>query len=203
MHGTTATLITLKNIRVHKAPKWPRDPDDYYVEPGWCSARLFQQEQFHGTILDPACGSGRIVNNARLAGYKAFGTDLKIRSQFCMQAIDFMAPTPRPKSYSQNIVCNPPFGIAEDFVRLALERYQSKMAMLLPLDWIAGDERTRWLEHSELRRVLILTPRPSMPPGLLIEQGFEASRGKANFAFYVFEKGFHGRADLDWLRRDP
>lgn len=203
MHGTTATLKKHKNIRTHKAPRWPRDPDDYYVEEDWCSARLFQQEQFQGPILDPACGSGRIVNNARLAGYQAFGADLKIRSKFCMRAIDFMLPTPLPSSYFRNIVCNPPFGIAEDFVRLALQRYQTKMAMLLPLGWLAGDERSRWLEYSELRRVLILTPRPSMPPGLLIEQGFKASGGMTNFAFYVFEKGFRGNADLAWLRRDP
>jgi hypothetical protein len=69
MHGTAAAPKKLKNIRVHKAPKWDRDVDDYYVEEDWCSARLFEQEHFQGSILDPACGSGRIVNNARLAGY--------------------------------------------------------------------------------------------------------------------------------------
>jgi hypothetical protein len=203
MHGTAAAPKKLKNIRVHKAPKWDRDVDDYYVEEDWCSARLFEQEHFQGSILDPACGSGRIVNNARLAGYQAFGTDLKIRSKFCMQAIDFMLPTPLPKSYFQNIVCNPPFRIAIEFLKLALERYQSKMAIILPLSYLAGDQRTRWLENSELRRVLVFTPRPSMPPGLLVEQGFEAGGGKPDYAFYVFEKGYCGNPELGWVRRDP
>jgi hypothetical protein len=50
-----------------------REESDHYVEPAWCSARLFQVERFEGSIVDPACGWGTIVIEAMKAGYSAVG----------------------------------------------------------------------------------------------------------------------------------
>jgi hypothetical protein len=51
-----------------------RDSAGHYVEPLWCSARLFEAESFGAPgaqILDPACGWGRIMQAARDAGLRA------------------------------------------------------------------------------------------------------------------------------------
>ena len=148
-----------------RARKWRRDPHDYYVEQHWCSSRLFETEVFDGSIYDPACGSGRIVLSACRAGYRAYGTDKIRRSPICRETLDFCETSPPARQKAHNIVCNPPFKIAELIVDLALEHCLRKVAMLLSHDWLAGDERTHWLESKPMRRVLILTPRPSMPPG--------------------------------------
>ena len=69
---------------------WARDPDDWYVEPGWTSARLFEREQFPEPILDPACGMGRIVESAHAKGYAIEGTDLVDRASCCSRVEDFL-----------------------------------------------------------------------------------------------------------------
>jgi hypothetical protein len=107
-----------------------------------------------------------------------------------------------------NIVSNPPFGICGDrklktypFVERCLERAERKVALLLPTKWILGDERSRWLEATPLRRVWFLTPRPSMPPGHVIAAGQKPGNGKEDFAWYVWQRDYDGPAEIRWLRR--
>jgi hypothetical protein len=46
-------------LRKRKSHLRDRDPNDFYVEPEWCSMRLFEVERFEGRTIDPACGLGR------------------------------------------------------------------------------------------------------------------------------------------------
>jgi hypothetical protein len=132
-----------------EAHLWERDPHDF------CSERLFEAERFEGDVLDPACGIGRICLAGRQAGLVMLGTDLVVRASGFGQA-DFLKW--RPEQPVENIVSNPPFGIAERFVRHALLVARRKVAMLLPSKWVQGDKRSRWLETTPLKRVLFLTP---------------------------------------------
>jgi hypothetical protein len=187
--------------RALNAHLWARHPDDWYVEPEWCSERLFEVEKFEDFILDPACGLGRIVASATAAGYGAFGHDKVDRSGFCLGVLDFLDW--QPDRYISTIVSNPPFGISREFAGKALEVTTSKVALLLPTLWLHGDERSRWLATTPLAKVLILTPRPSMPPGPVIEAGIAPGGGKADFAWFIWEHGFTGSPTVDWLRKKP
>jgi hypothetical protein len=101
-----------------------------------------------------------------------------------------------------NIVCNPPFGIAEKFVARALTKASRKVAMLLPANWVQGDKRSRWLETTPLRRVWFIAPRPSMPPGAAIEAGQKPGNGTTDYAWFVWLRGFDGYPEIRWLHRD-
>ena len=196
--------------RAKAAHVWARDPHDWYVEPEWVSKRLFEEESFEGGVLDPACGSGRIVRAAEAAGLVAFGTDLIEREGGCVGSWDFLSGDyPREllmaEAYGpcENTVSNPPFKDAERFVRIALAITPRKVAMLLPISWLNGDKRSRWLETTPLRRVWIITPRPSMPPGAVIAAGHKPGQGTQDFAWFVFLRGYDGRPEIRWLRRTP
>ncbi len=194
-------------LREKKATVWARDPHDYYREPDWCSERLFQVESFRGDILDPAAGSGAIVRSAIAAGHMAGGSDIVIRNPALVGAQrDWLEPC---SLRWDNIVSNPPFGLCDDrkagtrpFVQRCLERAERKVALLLPLSWLTGAERSCWLEQSPLRRVWILSPRPSMPPGRMVDSGQKPSNGTADFAWFVWQIDFDGRPEISWLRRN-
>jgi hypothetical protein len=63
----------------------------HYVEPQWCSIRLFEVEQFSGLIWDPFAGWGRIVEAARAAGYATRATDIADRGYAQLDGIqDFL-----------------------------------------------------------------------------------------------------------------
>jgi hypothetical protein len=156
-------------------------------------------EPFSGGVLDPACGIGRICAAAYRAGLSATGTDLVLRGAGVRQA-DFLKWP--PGQTVANIVSNPPFGIAEQFVAHALTVARGKVAMLLPSKWVQGDERSRWLETTPLRRVLFLTPRPSMPPGAVILAGNKPGNGRTDYAWFVWQQGYSGQPSIGWIRRE-
>jgi hypothetical protein len=187
-------------LRKRESHVWAREDSDFYVEPAWCSERLFQEEKFEGEVWDPACGIGRIVKAARGAGLSGIGTDLVDRGFEYYTLTDF---TVSGCDTAANIVCNPPFKLAEEFALRALKLAERKVAMLLPSKWLHGDKRSRWLETTPLRRVWFLTPRPSMPPGQVIQNGGRAGNGTVDFAWFVWLRGYDGAAEIRWLRRDP
>ena len=188
-----APVATAKNAHL-----WARHPEDWYIEPEWCSRRLFEVEPFAGVVWDPACGLGRIVEAATAAGHHAAGSDIVRRSFFAGVICDFLKVAP----VASSIVSNPPFGIADEFAKHALEICTGKVALLLPTKWMNSAKRGAWLETTPLARVWLLAPRPSMPPGPVIEAGIKPGNGTTDFAWFVWDKSHVGRPELRWLRRD-
>jgi len=195
-------------LRKRDSQLWTREPHDWYQEPSWCSERLFQEEPFRGGILDPAAGAGTILRSAIAAGYHVEGSDLVIRNPALVHTErDWLEAC---STRFDNIVSTPPFGICDDkragtfpFVQRCLERAERKVALLLPSKWIHGDERSRWLQTTPLRRVWFLTPRSSMPPGHVLAAGGKPGNGTADFAWYLWQIGYDGPAEIRWLRREP
>lgn len=197
-----APALAFESARREKnAGLWARDPLDYYVEQPWCSARLFAEEDFSSGVVDPACGSGNIVRSARAAKISALGSDIVKRATECYIACDFFSDEWAKIYDPTNVVSNPPFGIADQFIKLAIERAEQKTAMLLPATWHFGSKRSTWLATTPLKRVLALTPRPSMPPGKAIEAGQKPGGGTKDFAWYIWERGYVGAWSGGWLRR--
>lgn len=182
-----------------RAHIWEREKNDWYIEPEWCSYRLFDVEEFNDGIWDPACGSGRIVRSAIMQGYRAFGSD-KVRRWDGAVVYNFFSDPPLIRPVPQ-IASNPPYAIADDFVRRACN-ISSKSCFLLPLAWMAGNARSKWLSKIGLRRVWVLCPRPSMPPGEMVLRGGPVSGGTKDFAWYTFTPGYSGVPEVRWLRRD-
>lgn len=200
MTGVTASVGAM---RAKSANVWARDPHDFYIEEEWCDRRLFAMEKFEGDVVDPACGTGRIVRSAIDSGLDARGYDLVKRSAFCLEERDFLDGGVA----CDNIVSNPPFRHCNAradfrFIRRALEGAARKVALLLPATFDCGDKNSRFLQSTPLRRKLVITPRPSMPPGAVIEAGMKPGGGTTDFAWFVFLRGYDGKPELGWLRRD-
>jgi hypothetical protein len=183
------------------AYRWARGVNDWYVEPEWCSRRLFEVETFVGSVWDPACGMGRIVRQALAADLPTFGTDVAQRGTTLPFArYDFLGDHEPPEWVgSDNIVTNPPFDVAPQFAMRALDRATGKVAIIFPT---ARLNAAKWLRPLPLARVWLLTPRPSMPPGETILRGEKPGGGKMDFCWLVFEQGYPGSPSLRWLDRD-
>lgn len=201
---------------------WARHPEDFYVEPSWCSERLFATVNFEGTVVDPSCGSGRIVRAARQHREKAskigdnritkvLGYDIVKRCKECNdETEDFL----QSDYETDNIVSNPPFGLCNkatktsrhtehfQYIKRALATAEKKIALLLPIGWMTGADKGRYLKTTPLEQVIILAPRPSMPPGPVIEAGIEPGGGEVDFAWYIWRQGYKGKPVLEWMDRD-
>lgn len=215
--------------RINKQ-KWPRHPEDWYVEENWIWHRYFEVEQFGGVIVDPCCGSKRVVLAALAAGYVTSYGDIKDRPQIdggeklgATFISDFMSPRWSTRNGWQkvhNFAFNGPFRWCEGgesfckhrlsfgsgFIGLALSRARNKIAALLPATWGGGIERSQWLATTPLKSVRLIVPRISMPPGptliKMMKRGERAGGGIGDFAIYTWEHGYEGKPEYGWLRRD-
>jgi hypothetical protein len=174
----------------------------HYVEPDWVSRRLFEVEQFDRRIHDPACGWGTITKEAVAAGYRYVGgSDIVNRRQHGLgpnfYKRDFLEC--RGSLEGTSIVCNPPFDHVQEFCKHALELGASKVAMI---SLVRRLNAAHWLQELPLRRVWLLTPRPSMPPGSWITAGNKPNGGTQDFVWLVFERGYVGEPAIAWLHRD-
>jgi hypothetical protein len=115
-------------MRERRSRIWDRETNEHYVEPAWCSERLFQVEEFRGTVHDPCCGFGTIPEAARRAGLTASAADLVDRGYSGARIEDFFGSIER----RDNIVCNPPFNVAPRFVQHALKVTLAKIAIVFP-----------------------------------------------------------------------
>lgn len=194
---TSATAALRGPLRKRESSIWEREANDWYIEPDWVSARLFEEESFEGCITDPAAGSGRIIRSAHAAGYRTLAFDITDRGIAYYAIINYLENNTR----NENVVSNPPFGIAEQFVAHALRYTERKVAMLLPANWVQGDKRSRWLEGTPLRRVWFITPRPSMPPGHVVAAGGKPGNGTTDYAWFVWQRGYDGAREIRWLRK--
>jgi hypothetical protein len=162
---------------------------------------LFEVEKFHGPIYDPACGWGFILRSAHAAGYKVSGADIVDRKKHHLgqrfHKRDFL--TWRGPIGGANIICNPPFDLVEEFCRHAIKLGAQKIAMIFLVRRLNA---AHWLQDLPLRRIWLLTPRPSMPPGSWIAAGNKPGGGTQDFCWLVFERDYIGLVEIDWLRRD-
>lgn len=173
---------------------------DFFIDPAWATEALLTREDFFGTVLDPACGTGTIVKALRAAGIKARGSDIVDRGFGTVR--DFLTGrAPRADS----IVCNPPYGLAVEFTRRALTVASRRVAMLVqskfPYSQARHDFFTREARPSA---IYFLSDRPSMPPGAEFLAGIiKRGGGKLDYMWIVWDVGVANPSATvcDWLRR--
>ena len=193
--------MTVKRRRSHIFEK---ERDGHYVEPAWVSRRLFEVEKFGMTIHDPACGWGTILKEAGKVGYLVLGTDIVNRRRYRYPGnfyrYDFMKWNASwiERGGRTSIVSNPPFDLVREFCEHAVS-LANKVAMICLVRRLNA---ARWLQELPLRRVWLLTPRPSMPPGAWIRAGNKPGGGTQDFCWLVFERGYVGKPEIGWLHRE-
>ena len=172
-----------------------RARDDFYPTPPEGTWALLSAIRFAGTIWEPACGDGSISRVLEAAGYKVTSTDLVDRG-YGTSPVDFLLDY---RTKADNIITNPPFKLAEEFARHALDRATDKVALLARLAWLEGYGRRKFFESSPLWRVYVFSRR------LRIQRGRAAvatdACGMVAFAWFVWKHGYHGIPKVGWL--DP
>jgi hypothetical protein len=179
-----------------------RVEDDWYVEPRWTAEVIFDHAHFFPRrIHDPFCGRGTIVDAAIDLGFAATGSDIADRAQGRYDVVDFL----EDDSIYHNIVSNPPFRGAACIVEKALVdnlAMNGKIALLVPANFLFSARRYPLFARSELAEILVLSQRPSMPPGSLLERFGETCRhsGSTDFCWAIWQCGREpGPARISWV----
>ena len=171
--------------------------DDCYDTPVEAVHALLAAERLPHRIWEPACGAGNIVRVLRAAGHGVFATDLNDRGcPLSSSRVDFLWCGPVPAFDA--IVTNPPFALAEEFVRTALDRVPL-VIMLLRLAFYESDRRTGIL--AKLSRIHVFANRLPM----MHRQGWTGRRASSAvaFAWFVWDRNHRGPTTIDRIRWNP
>jgi hypothetical protein len=173
-----------------------RVDNDWYVEPMWVVRKLLAACHFEGEIHDPCCGQGTIPQAAHNAGYVATGADIVDRGYAPAKRLDFMTD---PHVYD-NIIFNPPYKFAEQFIHRAMIMVRGKIAVIVNIKFLASQGRyDRLFQQIPPAEVFICSRRPSMPPG---GGAVEAKGGTADYCWIVWDMGKRPRPEttqMKWL----
>jgi hypothetical protein len=170
-----------------------RERDDFYPTPPVATEKLLSVERFEGPIWECACGDGAISKVLEKHGHTVISTDLIDRG-FGSSRVDFLMEW-QPRA--PNIITNPPFKFAHQFVEKSLALTTGKVAMLFRLAWLEGKSRKSLFETSPLSRVWVFSERiPMLRNG---DQMMAGGGGMIAFAWFVCDHQYNGEPRLGWL----
>jgi len=177
-----------------------RSPNDFYETPAIAVEKLLEVEQFGNNILEPCCGAGAISKILLSKGYNVISRDLYDYG-FGETGINFLFDeTIQPLLDVDAIITNPPYNLSLEFMKQALrstKKNRGKVAFLLRLAWLEGQERKQFFEANPISKVLVFSKRlPRMhKPGYT---GKESTSMMA-MAWFIFDWKYSGSPIIQWI----
>lgn len=142
--------------------KWERKPADLYPTPVDGTESIIEvlkgMKRRDGTpiktIWEPACGDGRLARVLEWHGFTVISTDLRAYPGYGYGGLDFLSELPGGKwgwemPEIDAIVTNPPFALAEEFIRRALSFTPNVVMLLKQTFWnVGGRSKGLWIDHT-------------------------------------------------------
>ena len=171
-----------------------RQKEDYYATEPKATEWLCKLERFEGRILEPSCGEGHMSKVLEAAGYEVVSRDIIDRGYG--EVADFLAIDNQKRD--GNIVTNPPYKYAQQFVEKALSIIPEgkKVAMFLKLTFLEGKARRELFRSSPPIRVWVSSSRIKCA---MNEEFDKYGSSAAAYAWFIWEKGYHGATTVKWF----
>lgn len=174
--------------------KGGRPLGDLYTTPAGATLALLEKEDFQPReAWEVAVGLGHISQVLQGCGYHVTSTDVVDRGYPNTQILNFLDAQ---ELLAPNIISNPPFELCTEFILKAHHLGASKVAFFLKVTALEGAERSTALEYTGLTRVLVFRNRVQTLRSNTPERG----TGMMAFAWFVWERGYTGKPQIDWLR---
>lgn len=187
-----ATFVTLA---ASNHSEGEREENDYYATDPKAVEMLLDVESFNTRIWECACGEGHISEVLKNHGYNVWSTDLIDRGYGDVK--DFFSFNVQVKDKT-DIITNPPYRYAKEFVEHALEIVQEgcKVAMFLKIQFLEGRARKALFDKYPPKKVYVFSSRVNCAKN----GEFEKYKSSAVcYAWFIWVKGFKGNPTIDWL----
>lgn len=172
--------------------------DDLYETPACATEALLAFEGFPRHVWEPACGRGAISSVLARYGKVVSSTDL-VDYGYGVAGVDFLmerrVPPVVPPLHAAAIITNPPFKLANEFARHALDVIRiPKLALLLRLAFLEGVGRSDILDDGRLARIYPFRNRLPM----MHRDGWKGPRATSAtpFAWFVWDQQHSGPATI-------
>lgn len=170
---------------------------DYYATDPRAVMELLKREEFDLNILEPACGGGHISEVLNAHGYEVISADIVQRDY---KGQDYTADFLKDRHiWYGDIITNPPYKYAAEFVEHALEVIENghKIAMFLKLTFLEGEKRRELFQQNPPCRIYVFTKRVNC--ALNGEEKLFNAGSAVCYAWFIWQKGSKEKPVIDWI----
>lgn len=150
-------------------------------------------------IWEPACGKGHLSEVLKNKGYSVYSTDLVDRG-YGIGDIDFLAINYH--NFTGDIITNPPYKYAQEFVEHSLYTMQDGhyCIMFLKIQFLEGKARKEMFKIYPPKYVYVFSERQNpMRNGSPVDEKGKKWSSTMCFAWFIWEKGFTGEPIIRWI----
>jgi hypothetical protein len=189
-HGMYATLGASNHSENE------REIDDFYATDPIAARLLLECENLSQNIWEPACGQGHLAQVFKDAGHTVRATDLIDRGYGEVQ--DFLSTD---EKYLGDIITNPPFRLAKEFILKALDAVSpgNKVCMFLKIQFMEGKGRKELFTKYPPKTIYVTSSRIGCAKNGDFQQLKKDGGTALAQAWYVWEKGFNKITQLKWI----
>lgn len=185
--GTSLSGTSVSRVRVE---------NDYYATPTESTKALLNEENFVGSILEPCCGEGHISKVLKEYGYDVISNDLVDRG-YGEYNQDYLTST---NLKADNVITNPPFKYAKEFIEKSLQDTTGKVAMFCKIQLLEGVSRKELFENTPLKTVYVFSKRQNpLRNGSPVDENGKKWSSTMCFAWFVWEHSYEGNPEIKWL----
>ena len=178
-----------------------RADNDFYATSPVAAEWLLKLEDLAPSIWECACGAGHISKVLEAAGKSVLSSDL-VDHGYGIPFMDFLKIKKivdnQVVEWNGDIVTNPPYKYAKEFVEKAIDLIydKGKVCMFLKIQFLESQGRKELFDKHPPRTVYVSRNRiPCAKNG-----DFDALDGSAVcYCWYVWEKNFHGDTVIKWF----
>lgn len=168
---------------------------DYYATDPRATEMLMELEEINNNVLDPAVGGGHLVKPLIKGGYNVNGIDIVDRGHPNTIKANFLESD---KRFEGDIVVNPPYKYAKEFIEKSLETvgYGNKVFAFLKIQFLESKGRREFFKENPPKRVWVSSSR------IVCAKNGDFSDVKSSavcYCWYVWEKGYKGSTELGWF----
>ena len=177
-----------------------REINDYYATEPKALELLLELETFSPYVWECACGQGHLSEVLKSHGYKVKSTDIVDRGYIGTETLDFLKVKKEDikGDVSRDIITNPPYKHAKEFVEHALEisMDSTKIAMFLKVQFLEGKARRKLFDKHPPKAIYVASSRLNCA----MNGEFEKYPSSAvAYAWFIWEKGFKGEPVVRWF----
>ena len=179
-----------------------REQDDFYATDPDAVDKLLMVESPNRRIWECAAGAGHLAKRLKAYGYDVYATDIK-ESDYPLGAVQDFLKAERLDFITgrYDILTNPPYKYAKEFVRKSLELVPDgcKCYMFLKLQFLEGVARYNEIfQNIPPQSVYVFKKRVLCAKNGEFERMRKAGSAVA-YAWFVWEKGYNGKTVLGWI----
>ena len=174
-----------------------REDNDFYATEPKALELLLDIEEFDPYIWECACGKGHLSDALRKRGYIVKSTDLIDRG-YGEGNVDFLQCTDK---HNGDIITNPPYKHAQQFVEHALELIPdgNRVAMFLKLTFLESQARREMFEKYPPEYIYVSSSRLRCARGGDFETYKQGVGTAIAYAWFIWRKGFTGEPRVRWF----